>query len=160
TAIICDINIDMLAAGAARKGQAAPSLLRVCANAERLPFPDRAADAVAIAFGIRNVADIAAALGEARRVLRIGGRFCCLEFSHPVTEGLQAVYDAYSFNVIPRLGEVVAKDRESYRYLVESIRRFPRQDAFALMMNRAGFSRVSYENLTGGVVAIHSGWRL
>lgn len=160
-AVICDINLDMLRAGAARPRARAygARLSRVCARAEALPAPSGSADAYAIAFGIRNVADIDAALQEAYRVLRPGGRFFCLEFSHPVTEGLQAAYDLYSFNIIPRLGKWVAGDRESYQYLVESIRRFPRQDAFADMIARAGFSRVGFENLTGGVVAIHSGRR-
>lgn len=160
SAIICDINFDMLAAGAARRETEGLEVMRVCGDAERLPLPDRCADAATVAFGIRNVTDIAAALAEAFRVLRIGGRFHCLEFSHPVTDALQAVYDAYSFNVIPKLGEAVANDRESYQYLVESIRRFPKQDAFAAMITKAGFRRVAFENLTGGVVAIHSGWRL
>lgn len=156
--VVCDINHAMLAAGAARRETAA--LLRVCGDAERLPLPDGAFDAYTVAFGIRNVTERAAALAEAMRVLRIGGRFACLEFSHPTTDGLAALYDAYSFNVIPRLGEAVANDKESYRYLVESIRRFPRQDAFADEIARAGFRRVSYENLTGGVVAMHFGWKL
>ncbi|HXI87512.1 MAG TPA: class I SAM-dependent methyltransferase, partial [Parvularculaceae bacterium] len=161
-AILCDINEEMLRAGKARREAAefGARIERLCANAERLPLHDNIADAYTIAFGIRNVTDIAAALQEAFRALRPGGRFFCLEFSHPVTEGLQRLYDAYSFNVIPRLGEVVAKDRESYQYLVESIRRFPTQEAFAGMIARAGFSRVKYENLTGGVAAIHSGWRI
>ncbi len=156
--IICDINHAMLAAGAARKDEA--RLLRVCGDAERLPFPDGAFDAYTVAFGIRNVTDRTAALAEARRVLRIGGRFACLEFSHPTTDFLQGLYDAYSFNVIPRLGEAVANDRESYQYLVDSIRRFPKQDAFADEVSRAGFRRVSHENLSGGVVAMHFGWKL
>ncbi|MBI1364430.1 MAG: ubiquinone/menaquinone biosynthesis methyltransferase [Alphaproteobacteria bacterium] len=162
TAIVCDINEEMLRAGAARHGHASHTdrLARLCGDAERLPLKDKSADVYTIAFGIRNVTDIAAALGEAHRVLKLGGRFYCLEFSHPVTQGLQSVYDAYSFNVIPRLGEWVAKDRGSYQYLVESIRRFPTQDAFAAMIARAGFARVKYENLTAGIAAIHSGWRL
>lgn len=161
-ALLCDINFEMLAAGAGRRDARAVEerLMRVCGNAEALPVPDRSADAYAIAFGIRNVTNIPVALREAFRALKAGGRFCCLEFSHPVTEGLQRLYDAYSFNVIPRLGALVANDRESYRYLVESIRGFPRQDAFAAMIGEAGFERVKYENLTGGVVAIHSGWRI
>jgi demethylmenaquinone methyltransferase/2-methoxy-6-polyprenyl-1,4-benzoquinol methylase len=158
-ALLCDINVDMLAAGASGS-EAQDRLMRVCADAGRLPLADRTADAATIAFGIRNVADIGAALSEAFRILKIGGRFWCLEFSHPVTGGLQALYDAYSFNAIPFLGEAVAKDRASYQYLVESIRRFPRQDAFAALLTKAGFARVKYENLTGGVVAIHCGWRL
>jgi demethylmenaquinone methyltransferase/2-methoxy-6-polyprenyl-1,4-benzoquinol methylase len=148
-----------LAAGRAR-GDAGGRLQRVVADAERLPLPDRVADAVSVAFGIRNMTDIDAALRQAFRVLRPGGRFYCLEFSHPVTEGLQKLYDAYSFNVIPWLGETVAGDRDSYQYLVESIRRFPKQEAFAAMIGKAGFRRVRCENLSGGVVAIHSGWRL
>ncbi|MBB5517510.1 class I SAM-dependent methyltransferase [Amphiplicatus metriothermophilus] len=161
-AVICDINLEMLKAGAARREAArfGARLRRVCGDAERLPFPDRSVDAYAIAFGIRNVTDMDAALREAFRVLKIGGRFACLEFSRPITEGLQRVYDAYSFNVIPRLGEIIAGDRESYQYLVESIRRFPTQDQFAERIARAGFSRVSYENLTGGVAAIHRAWRI
>ncbi len=161
-AILCDINPEMLKAGLARDdaGRFGARIARVCGDAERLPLADRVADAVTIAFGIRNVADIAAALADALRILKPGGRFLCLEFSHPVTEGLQRLYDAYSFNVIPWLGEVVADDRASYQYLVESIRRFPAQDAFAGMIEVAGFSRVKYENLTAGVVAIHSGWRI
>lgn len=156
--VVCDINHAMLAAGAERAEE--KGLLRVCGDAERLPLPDGAFDAYTIAFGIRNVTDRAAALAEARRVLKIGGRFACLEFSHPTTDLLQGLYDAYSFNVIPRLGAAVANDRESYQYLVESIRRFPSQDAFADDIARAGFARVRYENLSGGVVAMHFGWRL
>ena len=161
-AVLCDINHEMLKAGIERK-DAAPfteRLSRICGDAEQLPLPDRCADAYTIAFGIRNVTHMEAALKEAYRVLRPGGRFVCLEFSHPVTEGLQKVYDTYSFNVIPWLGERVADDRESYQYLVESIRRFPSQDAFAGMIAKAGFKRVSYENLTAGVAALHFGWRI
>ncbi|MGE0409433.1 MAG: class I SAM-dependent methyltransferase [Amphiplicatus sp.] len=159
--ILCDINPAMLKAGADRRDahRFGARLARVCGDAERLPLAAAAADAYTIGFGIRNLTDIAAALREAFRVLRPGGRFFCLEFSHPATEGLQKLYDAYSFTVIPRLGGLVAKDRDSYQYLVESIRRFPSQDSFAAMIARAGFSRVAYENLTGGIVAVHSGWR-
>lgn len=156
--ILCDINPDMLQAGA--RGRASDGVLRVCGDAERLPLPDRVADAATIAFGLRNVADMEAALREAHRVLKIGGRFLCLEFSHLLSEGLQKIYDAYSFYVIPRLGERVVGDSQSYRYLVESIRRFPTQDVLAKRFEKAGFRRVSYENLSGGVVAIHSGWKL
>ncbi len=138
----------------------ADRLTRVTGDAEILPFPDNSFDAYTIAFGIRNVTNMDAALAEARRVLKPGGRFFCLEFSHPITGGLQKIYDAYSFNVIPKLGEVVAKDRDSYQYLVESIRRFPTQDAFAARIRAAGFAMVKYENLTAGVAAIHSGWRV
>ncbi len=161
-AILLDINIDMLEAGRKREGAKhfGARLRRVVGDAEGLPLPERCADAYTIAFGIRNVTRIEAALEEARRVLKPGGRFFCLEFSHPITDGLQKLYDAYSFNVLPRLGRLVADDEDSYRYLVESIRRFPAQDAFARMIGRAGFARVRHENLSAGVVAIHSAWRI
>jgi demethylmenaquinone methyltransferase/2-methoxy-6-polyprenyl-1,4-benzoquinol methylase len=126
-------------------------------DAQRLPLPDGCADAYVISFGIRNVTDVAAALREARRVLKTGGRFLCLEFSRPVTEPLQKLYDAYSFKVIPEIGARVAGDRESYQYLVESIRRFPDQRTFAAMIAEAGFGRVEYTNFSGGVAALHSG---
>ena len=161
-AVICDINYEMLHAGKGRVSTkpVAQQLTRVCGDAEKLPFDSGNADAYTIAFGIRNVTDMDAALKEARRVLRPGGRFLCLEFSHPITEGLQKIYDAYSFNVIPWLGEKVANDGESYAYLVESIRKFPGQEAFAARIKKAGFARVKYENLTGGVAALHMGWRV
>lgn len=162
SATLCDINFEMLKAGTARADAArfGARLARVTGDAQNLPFPDGCADAYTIAFGIRNVTDRRAALAEALRVLRPGGRFFCLEFSHPVTEGLQKLYDAYSFAVIPWLGELVAKDRDSYQYLVESIRRFPAQEAFAAEIRAAGFARVKYENLSAGVAAIHSGWKI
>ncbi len=159
-AVVCDINFEMLQAGRERGEERADQISRVCGDAEKLPLSSGVADAYSIAFGIRNVTDMDAALREAGRVLRPGGRFICLEFSHPITEGLQKLYDAYSFNVIPWLGEKVAGDRESYQYLVESIRRFPAQDAFAARIRAAGFSRVAYENLTGGVAALHMGWKI
>lgn len=161
-AIVCDINHEMLQAGAARKDAQdfSAQLARVCGDAEHLPLKDRCADAYTIAFGIRNVTDLDAALAEAMRVLKHGGRFICLEFSHPITEGLQKLYDAYSFNAIPWLGEHVANDRAAYQYLVESIRRFPAQEAFARRIRATGFSRVQYENLTGGVAALHMAWRV
>ncbi len=157
-AVVCDINLEMLAAGRLRTPDA--RLVPICGDAENLPLPDRSVDACTIAFGIRNVTRIDRALGEAFRVLKIGGRFQCLEFSHLATEGLQKLYDAYSFNVIPWLGEKVAGDRESYQYLVESIRRFPNQERFAAMIAEAGFKRAGYENLSAGIVAIHSGRRI
>ena len=129
-------------------------------NAEALPFPDRSYDAYSIAFGIRNVPRIEAALAEAYRVLRPGGRFVCLEFSAVDVPGLDALYELYAFNVIPALGRAVAGDAEPYRYLVESIRRFPRPAAFAEMIRAAGFRRVSHRVMSGGIVALHSGWRL
>jgi demethylmenaquinone methyltransferase/2-methoxy-6-polyprenyl-1,4-benzoquinol methylase len=161
-AVVCDINFDMLAAGRAREAtaRAGGRLLQVCGDAEDLPLPDQSVDAYTIAFGIRNVTRIDRALAEALRVLKRGGRFQCLEFSHLATEGLQKLYDAYSFNVIPWLGEKVAGDRASYQYLVESIRRFPKQERFTAMMGEAGFQRVRFENLSAGVVAIHSGRRI
>ena len=161
-ATVVDINTDMLAVGRARAAERGldDAITFVEGNAEALPLPDRSYDAVTIAFGIRNVPRIAAALGEAYRVLRIGGRFLCLEFSAVDVPGLDALYDFYSFNVIPALGRAVTEDAEAYRYLVESIRRFPRPDAFAEMMRAAGFARVSFQRMSGGIVALHSGWRL
>jgi demethylmenaquinone methyltransferase / 2-methoxy-6-polyprenyl-1,4-benzoquinol methylase len=161
-ATVCDINADMLAVGrerAVERGRSA-ALTFTEANAEALPFADRSFDAVTIAFGIRNVPRIDVALKEAFRVLRHGGRFICLEFSAVTVPGLDALYDLYSFNVIPALGRAVVGDADSYRYLVESIRRFPRPEAFAAMMRAAGFARVSHRLMTGGIVALHSGWHL
>ena len=161
-ATVVDINADMLAVGRARAAGRGldDAITFVEGNAEALPLPDRSYDAVTIAFGIRNVPRIAAALTEAYRVLRIGGRFLCLEFSTVDVPGLAGLYDFYSFNVIPALGRAVTDDAEAYRYLVESIRRFPRPDAFAEMMRAAGFARVSFQRMSGGIVALHSGWRL
>ena len=121
---------------------------------------DRSFDCVTIAFGIRNVPRIDRALSEAYRVLKHGGRFLCLEFSSVDVPGLDALYELYSFQVIPRIGQAVTGDREAYRYLVESIRKFPKPKAFAQMIEQAGFRRVSFTPMTGGVVALHSGWRL
>jgi demethylmenaquinone methyltransferase/2-methoxy-6-polyprenyl-1,4-benzoquinol methylase len=132
----------------------------VTGNAETLPLPDSTFDAYTIAFGIRNVPRIETALAEARRVLKPGGRFLCLEFSAVDIPLLDRIYDAYSFNVIPRIGARVAGDAESYRYLVESIRKFPTRGAFAGMIERAGFRHVTDRPLTGGIVAIHSGWKV
>jgi demethylmenaquinone methyltransferase / 2-methoxy-6-polyprenyl-1,4-benzoquinol methylase len=160
-AMICDISAEMLDAGRKKlAGRYGARLAFVQGNAETLPFPDRSVDAYTIAFGIRNVTHIEAALAEAFRVLKRGGRFLCLEFSQVQTPGLDRIYDAYSFRVIPRLGELVAKDEGAYRYLVESIRRFPDQERFAAMIRGAGFERVQYRNLSGGIAAIHSGWRI
>jgi demethylmenaquinone methyltransferase/2-methoxy-6-polyprenyl-1,4-benzoquinol methylase len=156
--LVIDYNAEMIAAG--RERAFAPEITWTVGDAQALPLPDACADAYVIAFGIRNVTDIDAALREARRVLKPGGRFLCLEFSRPVTEPLQAAYDAYSFKVIPAVGQWVAGDREAYQYLVESIRRFPDQARFAEMMRGAGFDGVGWTNFTGGVAALHQGWAL
>jgi demethylmenaquinone methyltransferase/2-methoxy-6-polyprenyl-1,4-benzoquinol methylase len=159
---VCDINEEMLAVGRERAAQRGlEGRVRFMAgNAESLPFPDRNFDACTIAFGIRNVPRIDVALAECFRVLRPGSRFLCLEFSSVDVPGFDAVYDFYSFNVMPALGRAVAGDAEAYRYLVESIRRFPKPKAFAEIITAVGFRRVDFRVLTGGVVALHSGWRL
>jgi demethylmenaquinone methyltransferase / 2-methoxy-6-polyprenyl-1,4-benzoquinol methylase len=161
-ATVCDINADMLDVGRARaaKRQLDDKITFIEGNAETLAFGDRSFDAYTIAFGIRNVPRIDLALSEAFRVLRPGSRFLCLEFSTVDVPGLDRLYDLFSFKVIPPLGRAVTGDAESYRYLVESIRKFPRPNAFAEMIRAAGFSRVSWQSLSGGIVALHSGWRL
>ena len=159
SAVICDISKEMIEAGKSRAKGRGP-LTFVQGNAEALPFESGRFDAYTIAFGIRNVTHIDRALAEAFRVLKPGGRFLCLEFSSVEMPLLDTLYDAYSFSAIPRLGHLVAGDAESYRYLVESIRRFPDQERFAEMIRDAGFERVGYRNLTGGIAAIHSGWRI
>ncbi len=159
---VADINEDMLAVGRERaeKRGLADALTFTQANAEDLPFDDASFDVYTIAFGIRNVPKIEAALSQAFRVLRPGGRFMCLEFSAVDLPLLDRLYDTYSFNVIPAMGRVFAGDSEPYKYLVESIRTFPKQERFAKMIRDAGFSRVTYRNLAGGAVAMHSGWKL
>ncbi len=161
-AILSDINPSMLAVGQARaeKRGFGATLETVVADAEHLPFDDRRFDVVSIAFGLRNCTDKAAVLAEARRVLRPGGRFLCLEFSRVEVAALRPVYDAWSFTALPRLGAMIAGDADSYRYLAESIRTFPPQAELAEMFRTAGFSRVTVRNLTGGIAAIHTGWRL
>ncbi len=159
---VLDINGSMLEVGrdrAAKKG-IAEHLSFVEANAETLPFPDKSFDAYTIAFGIRNVPRIDVALSEAFRVLKTGGRFMCLEFSEVEMPMLDKFYDAWSFNAIPAIGKAVTGDGDSYRYLVESIRKFPGQEDFAAMIRKAGFSRVAYRNYSGGIAAAHSGWKL
>jgi demethylmenaquinone methyltransferase / 2-methoxy-6-polyprenyl-1,4-benzoquinol methylase len=159
---LCDISPEMVAVGVRRVAEAGFSdrIDLQVGNAEALPFADKSFDAYTIAFGIRNVTHIDRALTEAYRVLKPGGRFLCLEFSEVQVPLIDRLYDFHSFEIIPRLGEAVAGDRASYQYLVESIRKFPKQAAFAGMISAAGFEQVSYRNLTGGVAAIHSGWRL
>lgn len=154
--LVVDYNAEMIAAGRARGLE--PEIDWAVGDAQRLPLPDACADAYVISFGIRNVTEIPAALREARRVLKPGGRFLCLEFSRPPAPALARLYDAYSFKVIPFMGERIAGDRESYQYLVESIRRFPDQKTFQGMIEAAGFSRAGYTNFTGGVAALHHGW--
>jgi len=158
--MVADINPDMLGVGrerAAKRG--IEGLGWAVENAETLSFGPAAFDAYTIAFGIRNVTDIEAALREAHRVLRLGGRFYCLEFSTTSWPGFAQLYDRYSMHVVPRIGRAVAKDEESYRYLVESIRRFPPMEAFKAMIAKAGFAQVKAEPILGGLVAIHSGWK-
>ncbi len=158
---VLDINEEMLKVGAERakkRGEGRADF--VTGNAESLPLPSSSFDAYTIAFGIRNVPRIDVALAEAYRVLKPGGRFLCLEFSRVDLPVLEKIYDAYSFHVIPRLGAAVAGDAESYRYLVESIRKFPSPGTFERMIEEAGFSRVTHRMLSGGIVAIHSGWKV
>jgi len=160
--IVCDVNADMLAVGRERAVERGldHSVTFEQGNAEELVYPDHHFDCVTMAFGIRNVPRIESALAQAYRVLRHGGRFLCLEFSSVDVPGFDALYELYSFQVIPRIGEVVTGDREAYRYLVESIRKFPKPKIFVQMIEAAGFRRVSYTPMTAGVVALHSGWRL
>ena len=159
---VCDINAEMLTVGHERAEQRGLDDVVTFeqGNAEELPYPDRSFDCVTIAFGIRNVPRVERALSEAYRVLRIGGRFLCLEFSAVDVPGLDRLYELYSFQVIPRIGQAVTGDREAYQYLVESIRKFPKPKVFAQMIEQAGFRRVSFTQMTGGVVALHSGWKL
>jgi demethylmenaquinone methyltransferase / 2-methoxy-6-polyprenyl-1,4-benzoquinol methylase len=161
-ALVCDVNEAMILRGRDRaidRGKL-DGISWIVGDAERLPVAPVSVDAVTIAFGLRNVTRIAAALAEARRVLKPGGRFLCLEFSRVVLPVLDRAYDLYSFAVLPRLGELVTGDRDAYQYLVESIRRFPPQEELVGLMQEAGFEQVSFRNLTGGIAALHSGWRL
>ena len=160
-AVLSDINGSMLAVGRDRAVAAGFADIAVLlADAERLPVADGRFDRVSIAFGLRNCTDKDAVLREARRVLKPGGRFLCLEFSRLKVAAFAPVYDAWSFQVLPRMGKLVAGDADSYTYLAESIRTFPDQDTLAGMMRAAGFARVAVRNLSGGIAAIHSGWRL
>jgi demethylmenaquinone methyltransferase/2-methoxy-6-polyprenyl-1,4-benzoquinol methylase len=158
---VADINPDMLAVGIERaQKREIGGLSWSEQNAERLTFDDKSFDAYTIAFGIRNVTHIDMALSEAHRVLKRGGRFFCLEFSTTLWPGFAEVYDAYSHKLVPKLGQLLAKDEESYRYLIESIRRFPDMPAFEGMIRQAGFIRTNVEPMLGGLVAIHSGWKI
>lgn len=160
--VVLDMTESMLVEG--RKRAEAEALANrldwITGDAMALPFEDKSFDVYTISFGIRNVTRIPDALSEAYRVLRPGGRLMVLEFSQLPNDGLQRLYDLYSFNVIPRMGHVIAGDRESYQYLVESIRRFPDQETFAAMIRDAGFEQVKYRNLSMGIAALHSGWKL
>jgi len=158
---VADINADMLEVGKQRaEARSLPGLTWKVENAERLGFEDSSFDAYTIVFGIRNVTDIPAALREANRVLKRGGRFFCMEFSSSDWPGFSNLYEAWASNVIPRIGKAVADDEESYRYLVQSIRRFPRPNAFKSMVQDAGFIRAATEPMLGGLVTIHSGWKI
>jgi demethylmenaquinone methyltransferase / 2-methoxy-6-polyprenyl-1,4-benzoquinol methylase len=160
--VVCDVNQQMLEIGRARAIDHGilSGIEWVCGDAEALPVADRSVDLYTIGFGLRNATHIERALAEARRVLKPGGRFFCLEFSRVQVVALQPLYNAWSFRVLPMLGRYVANDEDSYRYLAESIRMFPDQETLAEMMREAGFARVAVQNLSGGIVAIHSGWRL
>ena len=158
---VSDINADMLAVGMERaEKQNIVGLTWQVENAEKLSFADGSFDAYTIAFGIRNVSDIPATLREAHRVLKRGGRFYCLEFSTSEWPGFGELYDRYSEHLIPRIGKAVANDEDSYRYLVESIRRFPKMESFRAMIGEAGFKSTSVEPILGGLVAIHGGWKI
>jgi demethylmenaquinone methyltransferase/2-methoxy-6-polyprenyl-1,4-benzoquinol methylase len=159
---ITDINESMLMAGKKRRDlKALASQMNWCnANAEQLPFADNSADFVTIAFGLRNVTDREAALAEAHRVLKAGGRFLCLEFSQVDNAMLKRLYDAWSFSILPTMGQMVAGDADSYRYLVESIRQFPRKEVLADMFADTGFAQVRVRSMTGNIACIHSGWKM
>ena len=159
---LCDLNWDMLRVGrdrAINRGHL-DNYDWVTGNAETLPLEDNSVDVYTIAFGLRNVTHIDNALKEAHRVLKPGGRFYCLEFSHVENPAFAALYDKFSFNIIPKMGEIIAKDRESYQYLVESIRKFPTQENLKERLTQAGFTKTSYENLTFGIAAIHFGLKI
>ena len=160
--VVCDVNAQMLELGRARAldDGILAGIEWVCGDAEALPIADRSADLYTIAFGLRNVTHIERALAEARRVLKFGGRFLCLEFAPAVTPWLAAAYDLYSFRVLPLVGQAVTGDRDAYTYLVESIRRFPTQAALRDMIEAAGLGQARFRNLTGGIAALHSAWRI
>jgi demethylmenaquinone methyltransferase / 2-methoxy-6-polyprenyl-1,4-benzoquinol methylase len=159
---VCDINREMLAVGRDRAvdRNLLDGVTWVCGNAEELPIPDRSVDRYTIAFCLRNVTHWDRAIAEAYRVLKPGGRFMCLEFSRVIVPGLREAYDSYSFNILPKVGGLVTGNAEAYQYLVESIRKFPPQQEMAEMVRAAGFERVEVRNLSAGIAAIHSGWRI
>lgn len=159
---VIDINVEMLRVGQTRaeKDGYTDRVNFTAGNAEALPLSDNSVDAYTIAFGIRNVTNIDKALEEAYRVLKPGGRFLCLEFSHVNIAGFDKLYDAWSFSVIPKIGKLVTGDAAPYQYLVESIRQFPKPQNFANMISNAGFARARFERLTGGIAALHSGWKI
>jgi demethylmenaquinone methyltransferase/2-methoxy-6-polyprenyl-1,4-benzoquinol methylase len=157
---VCDINFAMLEQGTRRPQAQGQDIAWVCGDAENLPIENASQDAYTIAFGIRNTTHLDRVLAEAYRVLKPGGRFLCLEFSRVAAPGLDALYDLYSFAVLPRLGEIVAGDGAAYRYLAESIRQFPAQAPFAKLIAAAGFAQVKFRNLSGGIAAMHSGWKI
>ena len=159
---VCDINHEMISVGRDRAidGGRLEAIRWVCGDAETLPFPDMSFDAYTIAFGLRNVTHIDKALAEARRVLKPGGRFLCLEFSRVVVPLLDKIYDAYSFSVLPALGSLVTGDPAAYRYLAESIRKFPSQNELLARMTGAGLRQCKMRNLSGGIAALHTGWRV
>ena len=157
---ICDINLAMLQQGVQRPEAADDTIAWVCGDAENLPIEDSSQDAYTIAFGIRNTTHLDRVLAGAYRVLKPGGRFLCLEFSRVAAPGLDSLYDMYSFSVLPKLGEIVAGDGAAYKYLAESIRRFPAQAPFAKLIAKAGFTQVKFRNLSGGIAAMHSGWKV
>lgn len=160
--IVADINTEMLRVGRDRAidKSIGDSLEWLCVDAQDVPLPDRSVDAYTIAFGLRNVTDIPKALAEAHRVLKPGGRFLCLEFSKVVMPFLDRAYDTYSFSILPFLGRTVANNADAYRYLAESIRKFPPQEELCSLMREAGFGNVSHRNYSGGIAALHSGWRI
>jgi len=160
--VVVDINEKMLAIGRDRAlNQGIIKQIKwINSDAENLPFRDSSFDTYITAFCLRNVTRLDCALKEAYRLLRPGGRFLCLEFSHVILPNLSRLYDIYSFNILPLMGQIVAKDRASYQYLAESIRRFPQQDDFLNLIKESGFEKVSYQNLSNGIVAIHSAWKI
>ena len=160
--IVCDVNDKMLKEGRQKlaKDKHINDVRWICGDAEDLPFPDRSIDVYTIAFGLRNVTNISKALQEAQRVLRPGGRFLCLEFSQLAVPAIKPLYDTYSFNILPEIGGFIADDREAYVYLAESIRKFPNQRNLIGLMKEAGLEQTKYRNLSGGIAAIHSAWRL